>query len=444
MSIKRNIFFNGIANVLQKTVRIADQLLLVPFFLVHWGAEYYGEWLTLSIIPSVLAFSDLGFGTSAGNAFVLAHSGKDYQKASNIYQTGFVIITASILLGIVVSAVFMLVANLSGVLAKSIIQPQDAIWALIFMMGSRLVNFYNQLYEAMFRCKHKAATATNLSTLEGFLRIGLGIAVLMSGYGVVAYALSNVVVAVIFNIFFALAGLHVIGKLPKGYFDKAEANSICGKGLGFMASPIWQAIYFQGSTFVVRVVIGAEGVAIFNTVRTVCRSVNQIYSIVNASVFPELQLAIGQQNFVKAKKIFIRSIQFVLISALGGIIFLCTIGPSLYVWWTNSQLTVSNGMWYIFMTGILFNAIWWTAGIIFRAINEPYRFAIYGLFSSCVSTLSSYFLSRHLGLMGAAIGYVVLDVIMAFLVLPYSCKCIKIKLTDLFQGLSHPTQDSLS
>ena len=53
MSTKRNIFFNGIANLLSKTVRIAEQLVLVPFFLSSWGAGYYGEWLTLSIFPSI-------------------------------------------------------------------------------------------------------------------------------------------------------------------------------------------------------------------------------------------------------------------------------------------------------------------------------------------------------------------------------------------------------
>lgn len=61
MSIVKGIISNGLANVVQKIVRIADQLLLVPFFLTHWGAAMYGEWLTLTIIPSVLAFSDLGF-----------------------------------------------------------------------------------------------------------------------------------------------------------------------------------------------------------------------------------------------------------------------------------------------------------------------------------------------------------------------------------------------
>lgn len=92
-SIRKNILFNGIANTLTKTVKVGEQLLLVPFFLTAWGAAYYGEWLTLSIIPSVLAFSDLGFGSAAASSFVLSYSAGDKKRAFDIFHTSVRIIT---------------------------------------------------------------------------------------------------------------------------------------------------------------------------------------------------------------------------------------------------------------------------------------------------------------------------------------------------------------
>ena len=70
MSLKKRLVNNGLASILQKGVRVLEELFLVPFFISAWGAAYYGEWLTLTIIPSVIAFSDLGFGTAAANSFV--------------------------------------------------------------------------------------------------------------------------------------------------------------------------------------------------------------------------------------------------------------------------------------------------------------------------------------------------------------------------------------
>lgn len=432
MSTRRNILFNGIANVGSKLARIADQLLLVPFFLSTWGAGYYGEWLTLTTIPSVLAFSDLGFGTSACNAFVLSYAGNNFQKSANVFRTGLVINTGCVLLGILLSAIVMFVANHTGLLEKSLISASDAILALVFMMASRLIGFYHQLFEAMYRSKHRAATAINYITIEGLIRIGIGICVLICGGGIVAYSISNFIVALLFNIGFALIGLHIIGELPSGHFDRKEAKSICGKGLGYMASPLWQAIYFQGSTFVVRIVLGAESVAVFNTVRTVCRSINQLFNIVSASVFPELQMAIGRNEMGMAQNLLVRSIQYVMLLAIVGIVVLCTFGPTLYAWWTNNQLLVPDDMWYIFMLGIAFNAVWWTAACVFRAVNEPYRFALYGIVSSIVSVGITYILSEYYSLFGSAIGYVVLDIIMAILVLPYALKKINLNIKSLF------------
>lgn len=424
-TVRRNIILNGIANIGQKTVNVANQLLLVPFFLTAWGTEYYGEWLTLCTIPSVLMFSDMGFGTSACNAFVLSYSGGEYKKAANIFKTGFYITTCCIALGILLSFGTMLFAKSTGLLDKSLISADDAIWALTFMMAGRLVGFYNQLFEAFFRSRHRAASATNYRTVEGFILIAVGITVLMTGHGIVAYALCTFIGSLVFNIGYALLAIRIIGKLPTGRFDRSEVKMICGKGLGYMASPLWQAIYFQGTTLVVRTVLGAEAVAIFNTVRKVCRCVNQMYSIVNGSIFPELQIAIGQKNMVLARSIFWKSIKIVFVLSVVGVLLLSTIGPTIYNWWTKDMLLLPSSIWYIFMLGILFNAVWWTAGCTFRAFNEPYRFAIYGIVSSCISVAVTYVFSSAWGMNGAAIGYLMFDVLMALLVLPYAIKLMK-------------------
>lgn len=428
MSTRKNIVLNGVASIFSKTVRIADQLLLVPFFLTAWGAAYYGEWLTLTTIPSILAFLDLGFGTSAGSAFVLAYSGGNYQQAANIYKTGLKVITYAVLLCITAGAIVMLFLYHLGLLSKSLIQPMDAVWAFVFLTASRLTGFYNQLFEAMFRCKHRAATSINYLTVEGFVRIGIGISVLMMGYGVVAFALGNLVVAVVFNIAYALLGLHILGSMPKGAYDEGIAKSICKKGLGYMGSPMWQAIYFQGTTFVVRIVLGAEAVAVFNTVRTLCRSINQLFSVIYSAIFPELQIAYGSNNMDKCRKIFVSAIRLVFLTAFFGILFLLVFGRPLYSWWTQSQLNVPASVWYIFMVSIAFNSIWWTGSCVFQVINEPYRFAIYGVTSAVASILLSYLLAVLWGLNGVAVGYSMMDVLMVVLVLPYACRCLGIRI----------------
>lgn len=415
-----------------KVVRILEQLLLVPFFLSTWGPDYYGEWLTISIIPGVLAFSDLGFGTAISNAFVLTYSKGEKSQAANIYTTGLVFNTLTVLLGVILSVLVILGGDKIGILEKSIISSTDIMLSLAFLMASRLMSFYMQLFEGFFRAKSKAATAFNLYTVEGLLRIGVGVLSLLLGCDIVGYSFWQFVLAVLCNVLFALWSRILVKDLPRGHFDKEVGIITLKKGLGFMLTPIWQSIYLQGSTFVVRIVLGPSGVAVFNTVRTVCKSINAAFSIIYGAIFPELQIAYGKGESNLVMRIYTFAIQSVTIISIVGFVFLIILGPTIYSWWTHNELEVDGFVWYIFMLGVPLNALWFTAGSVFRAINKPTRFAIYGFVSSLISTLISYLLSYPLGLAGAAIGFVAMDFIMLTLTLPLANKVIGVGLKELF------------
>ena len=432
MNVRNNIIFNALAQVGNRIVRICDQLLLVPFFLTMWGASYYGEWLTISIIPSVLAFSDLGFGTAVSNNFVLAYTSGDKQRASNTYITGILTITITILLGILLSFIVIFSAWKGNLLSKSEIDPGEIIVSLIFLMGSRLICFYSQLFEGFFRAKQKAALAFNLYTIDGILKICFGLISLLSGYKIVGYSIFQFVESLIFNVFYAFWAIHIVKDLPKGHAVLNIAIATLKNGFGFMLTPIWQSLYMQGSTFAVRLILGPSAVAIFNTVRTVCKSVNAIFATVNGAIFPEIQIAFGKGDKNTIKRIYIFAMQFVFIAGVLGTVFLMFFGQQLYSLWTHNVLELSTSVWLIFMVGIPLNALWWTAGTIFRAINQPLKFSMFGFISALISTISSYVLAIIFGLDGAAIGYVIMDIVMLFLIMPLSCKVIDIQMRDIF------------
>lgn len=435
MSLKRNIIGNGLANLLQKLVRVFDQLLLVPFFISAWGAAYYGEWLTLTIIPSVLSFADLGFGTAAANSFVLAYTSGDKQRAADISKTGVTIITFVVLGGAILSALALTVINHLGLADQAIISASDALWAVSFMMVARLMSFYNQLFEAYFRAARKAAVGINLTNIQNVAGIGLGFLVLVLKQGIVVYAFSQFMVAVSFRFYYRWQARKVLAlnKEYTGKFVKQYAKEIFTKGLGYLMSPMWQVVLFQGTTFVVRVTLGATAVAVFNTVRTLSRSINQIYSIINASVFPEVQFEIGAGNMVKARKIFLKSIQISLLLAFLGVLALAVVGLPLYNIWTHKTLNVPVTMWYIFLAGTLCNAVWWTSAIVFRAMNKPYQLTVTGLIAAGISVLISYFCCMMWGLNGAAVGSLIFEIIMIIYVLPASVKLMGLSVKHVFK-----------
>lgn len=437
MSIARGVIDNGLANVVQKVVRVLDQLLLVPFFLTAWGAAYYGEWLTLSIIPSVLAFSDLGFGSAVSNGFVLAYASGDRQSAANIARSGLWVITGSVLLGALLTAAVMVVGSRMGLFDKSLIDARDATLAVLFMMVAKLLSFYNQIVEGYFRAVRRAALGTLLGSGSHVAGIVVGIAVLYAGSGVVGYALTHLLVTVAYMVVYYAIGLRQIDFSDiRSRVVRSDVRMIVTKGMGYMMSPIWQSIYFQGGTFVVRLVLGPEAVALFNTVRTACRSVTQIFSTIYGSVFPDMQYEYGRGNMTSARRLFRIAAVFSFVVALVGTGALMLFGQWLYGLWTRSTLTVPTLVWDLFMVGILLNATWWTASSIYRVVNKPFHFAIASTSTAVFSVGLSYVLALGFGLTGAVVGTVVFDAIMAVYVLPDSCRLLGMYPRDIVRHIS--------
>ena len=141
-NIVKGIVGNGLAQITLKVIHVLDQLLLIPFFLTAWGVAYYGEWVTLTIIPAILGFTDLGVGSAAGNSFVLAYVAGERQKAANLKKSGLIIITGTIFLGVLLTIAILYTANLFKLFDKTLIPASEAIIAVAIMMVAKLFTFY--------------------------------------------------------------------------------------------------------------------------------------------------------------------------------------------------------------------------------------------------------------------------------------------------------------
>ena len=441
MGIVKGILYNSSATVFQKVVRIAEQLLLVPFFLTQWGVAYYGEWLTLSIIPSVLALSDLGIGSAISNSFTLCYASGDKKTSASSIKNGLMVTTFALLLGLMITVVVMSCGNYWHLFDKSCVDYRSALLTVLFLMLARLVAFYNQMAEGFYRASRKAALGTFINSLHRVLNLIASAVCLLVGMTMVKLAFVLLLLALAFTPFYYLFGRRFVSfDGEKGCLDASLIKDMVKKGFGYMATPIWQSIYFQGSTFVVRVVIGVEAVAMFNTVRTVCRSVNQMYSIINGSIFPELQYEYGRGNMSVVRRVFSFSVRLSMVLGLLGGVFLAIFGLDLYGWWTKSMIDVPIDVWYVFLVGVFLNAVWWTAVVVYRMTNQPYHFAVASLLMSTVSVGMSYVLAQWCGMIGVVIGAVLFDLVMAIYVLRDSCSMLGISASTLF---SVPKQDFL-
>src|SRR5579862_5551795 len=74
---KRRLLLGFLSNWVSKLANTIIQLIQVPVFLHFWSVPLYGEWMIVNSIPSYLAFSNIGFGSVAGNEMTMLTSAGD-------------------------------------------------------------------------------------------------------------------------------------------------------------------------------------------------------------------------------------------------------------------------------------------------------------------------------------------------------------------------------
>jgi O-antigen/teichoic acid export membrane protein len=255
----------------------------------------------------------------------------------------------------------------------------------------------------------------------------------MAGKGMLWLAGADLVLASISAIGLFLTGKRLLPSIqPSSHaLDREDVKLFFRKGLAFLMEPVRRSIYLEGTLVVTRIFLGPEAVAILATLRTLANSVAQLYNSVQASIFPELQRAMAENNYPRARRIFRLAMGATLTLTLAGLTGLGLFGPWIYARWTANMLQPPDHAWLLLLAGIAANAAWWPAASAFRAVNRPERYAVVGVLSALLGVALAAALVRPMGLNGALTGLLVMEVLMAIYVLPASCRLLQQPLRQL-------------
>jgi hypothetical protein len=86
-STKRRLLLGFLSNWLNKLASTIIQFVQIPVFLHFWSTPLYGEWMVVNSIPTYLSFSNIGFGTVAGNEMTMMVAREDREGALRVFQS---------------------------------------------------------------------------------------------------------------------------------------------------------------------------------------------------------------------------------------------------------------------------------------------------------------------------------------------------------------------
>lgn len=421
---KRRLALGFASSSVGRMAGTAIQLIQVPVFFHFWDTRVYGEWLIVNAVPSYLAFSNIGFGSVAGNEMTMLEAAGDREAALRVFQSCWWLIacvcgSVALLLGPVLY--FVPVATLLNVHS---ISPADTRWIVFYLGLSVLLGQLEQLLQSAYTSVGRYPYGSFIKSMISLAAFAAMMVPVALGHGPRTAALVFAIANSLGTLLLCVLVRRDIPWIEYGWAHASfsEIRRLTPSALAFMGFPIGNAMNLQGALMAVGYALGPVDVAIFATARTVSRVALQMVQMVNTTFWPELSMAYGAKNIPLVRTLHRRSCQMALIVAAVVITAMMTLGPWFLNHWTGGRVPPSRDLLSILLAGVGLFALWSTSSTLMAATNQHQRLAAIYLAATSLTCVACYFLAQWKGLYGAAAGLLLSELAMNAYVLPASLR----------------------
>jgi O-antigen/teichoic acid export membrane protein len=434
----RQRFLRGFgATSLGPVVTAAIQLGTVPVLLHAWGAAKYGDWLLLSAIPSYLGLSDLGFGNASGSEMAMQVAAEDRQGALETFQSSWVLVTLVSIAALVLGFLLAWWVPWQHWLKLSDLSSKQAA-GVILLLGAQVVICQQcGIAESGYRSDGYFASGQFLAAMMRLSEaLGAMIAALM-GAGVLGVACTYLVVRSVGTIGYILLLRRLSPWLHYGIHHARldKIKRMVAPAFGFMTMPLGFAMGQQGLLLVIGAKLGPIAVVSFSTLRTLSRITYQLNTSIKNALWPELSRAFGSGNISLARRLHRYACQASLLLSVVGGGAMWVVGPYIYRFWIRQHVTFDATCFHVLLFVGVTTSLWDMSSVIPMSANSHCRIAANYAAASAVSLGIAALLVPHLGISGAAITLVAVDMWMTGLVMRTSLHLVQDTMRSFAGGL---------
>ncbi len=436
---RRRLILGFVSNWISRLAGTIIQLVQVPVFLHFWSVPLYGDWLLVNAIPTYLGFSNIGFGSVAGNEMTMLMGRKDQEGALRVFQSCWwlIVILCSAVTVLFVTAIYLL--PIARWLHLNEMTQTDAKWVIFWLGLSVLFGQLEQLIGAAYTCVGRYPYGTFIKSVIVLIAFAVMLVPVILGQGVRATALALSAANAIGTLVFCIMMRRDIPWVRFGWEHArfSEIRRLSGPAIAFMGFPIGNALNLQGTLLAVGHVLGSADVVVFATARTVSRVALQMVQMVNTTFWPELSISFGAGNFALVRSLHRRSCQMALGIAIVLIATMMTIGPWFLTHWTAHKVPPSPRLLFLLLVTVFLYSFWSTSSTLLTAVNRHKRLSLNYMFATGVTILVTAEMAKRYGLLGAAGSLMLSELIMDVYVLPASLRLSQ----DTWGGFLHSMLD---
>jgi len=418
-----NRLFKGIgANFLGQMINIASKIVLVPLFLLAWGADIYGEWLLLSSMVAYLSLTEMGAQLYIVNRMTQAYAHRDNEQFCKILHTGlalFLIIPVAVFIIFVTVMVFFNPATFLHINQTS----HGTVILVLAILAFQIVVSLPQsvLLRVYFAVEMlpRGVMLINCMQLMTLIFLAGG---LWGRWGMVPIAILQLIP---YGLTAGMALVDLNRKFPQfKLLSLREADfsfglSFIKPSLHFFLIQLGQAFSLQGTVLVVGVVAGPVQVVLFSTMRTIVNLIRSFLDQLSHAAWPEMTRLDAQQDMDKFLVLF----RIILRSALMASVIFITIfhffGGFIYHFWLRKTVPFQQPVMDLFLIYMAQFIFWLTCSHPLQATNRHHTLSKM-LFAASILTIAlAYLGGRRFGLPGIVLGMIIGDLVLPFWSVPY-------------------------
>ena len=387
---------NALSHGYGQIVTLAVQLLLVPFFLSHWGTDRYADWLVLTGIPMMLTLLDLGVSQALASKATTQAAAKQYQEARTSLQTALAFTLALCSAILVLTVIANPLINWSTLLNLRTLSGEEASVIVILMAAYLCAGLMCGPLDAWFRTIDRASSGAFLMANRRMLDVVISISVLSCNGSAITLAALLLAGQIIATMLLYLQAIRwstwpVFGLT---YASWRVFQQTLKPALAYMGFPVAQVISLQGGLQVLNQFASPATVVAFLMGRTLMRFVIQAGVVANNALKPEISRMTGLGQFQQAEKFSIRTSKFIFLYAIAAYISLALLGPIIFELWSHGKVTATRLDLALIGFHAVINVAWFIPAALLIATNRHSRLSvIYGI--SSTASLAGWAMFAH-------------------------------------------------
>lgn len=422
MDRKKIIFKNTSLGILYKIINMGIVFTTIPLLLNYLEKEQYGIWATIFSLINIVFFVDAGIGNGLKTKLSEAISAKNFKLAKQYISTAYISISVISAVIFTIGSVLIFSFNLEELFNTTLISDKELKIILFVTLCLIVTVFVLNLFKSFYYASQEASKV-ELAMLCYQVIILFSVLIILNFFPrnllfvTLIYGLSNIIISVIFTVFFFKKNKQIIPAISD--FSKDKIKVLMGLSLSFFIIQLCMIVIFTSDNLIVTNLLGPKEVTTYDIVYKLFQVVVTIAVIALDPLWAMYTDAFQKKDFLWIKKTILKLNKLFLVFTC-FVIVLFFAANSIIKFWLQRDLIIDRDL-------ILFMSIF----VLIRVFGAIYMIFLNGIgkiklqmwlfiFGAIINIpLSIYFVKYlKLGSSGVILG-TIFSIIILSIILPF-------------------------